>query len=409
MRSTAPTRLSRVAAVPLAFGSIAGSGILSLPSAVYSESGSASTVVWVIAAAACLPMLVMFRDAMALSGDGDAIQALVARGLGRRIGAAMPLMFLSVVVIGLPTGCVIAGRYVEDGLGWPEAAAVLAPAILVAALAANLLGAGVGRGVQLAGGAILVATGAVLIVVGIGRAAHPVPLVPDASAWGHVLPGVLLAFWAFVGFENLTFLGRDLRDPARDFLPVSATALVIYGAFALGLTLTIAATVEQASVDPVTGLLQLASTSILQGGVAVVALAAMVINAAAWVRGVDHLMTTAARAADLPSRLATHPLHRTAVLGCLFTATLVILTVRPDLTVAALAASSAVFVLIYLICTVAYVRAVGVRPRTVLNALLLPAMIITLVASGTRSLYGVAVAGICLGWCFLHHRRKPQS
>ncbi|WP_415857141.1 hypothetical protein [Sinomonas sp. G460-2] len=45
-----------------------------------------------------------------------------------------------------------------------------------------------------------------------------------------LLPGVLLAFWAFVGFENLTFLGRDLRDPRRHFLPVSAVAPGLYGA-----------------------------------------------------------------------------------------------------------------------------------------------------------------------------------
>ena len=66
-----------IRAVPLAFGSIAGSGILSLPSSVYTEAGSASVLVWVIAAAACLPMLLMFRDAMLLSGEGNAVQQLV--------------------------------------------------------------------------------------------------------------------------------------------------------------------------------------------------------------------------------------------------------------------------------------------------------------------------------------------
>ena len=406
MTTTRPAGLTRISAVPLAFGSIAGSGILSLPSAVYSESGTASALVWVLAAAACLPMLLMFRDAMGMSGDGDAIQTLVSRGLRPWVGSAMPLMFLFVVVIGLPAGCVVAGRYVEDGASVAGVAPAAATAILAVALVANLLGGQVGRGVQLAGSTVLVVTGVVLIVSGAGRATHSIDVVPDHQDWGHVLPGVLLAFWAFVGFENLTFLGRELRRPARDFLAVSTVALTVYGAFALGLTLTIAATVEQGSVDPVTGLLQLATNRGDQVGVAVVALAAMLINAAAWVRGVDHLVAGAARDGRLPAGLARGGLARAALLAILFGVSLVLLTTRPDLIVPALAASSAVFVIIYLTCTVAYVRVVGLRARSGLNALLVPAMVVTLVESGSRSLYGVIVAIACLVWCGV--RRRPR-
>lgn len=409
MTSTGPIGLTRASAVPLAFGSIAGSGILSLPSAVYAESGSASALVWVLAAAACLPMLLMFRDAMAMSGDGDAVQTLVSRGLKPWVGSAMPLMFLFVVAIGLPAGCVVAGRYVEDGASVPGSAPAVAAAILAIALVANLLGGRVGRGVQLAGSAILVATGIALVVSGAGRTTRTVDVVPHPEDWGHVLPGVLLAFWAFVGFENLTFLGRELRRPAKDFLAVSAVALAVYGGFALGLTLTIAATVEQSAVDPVTGLLQLATSRSVQGGVAVVALAAMLINAAAWVRGVDRLVAGAAREGRLPRHLVRVRAARTALLACLFALSLLALTVRPDLVVSALAASSAVFVIIYLTCTVAYVRVVGLTPRSCLNALLVPAMLLTLVESGDRSLYGVTVALACLAWCFSGRRRGALS
>lgn len=408
MPSTRPAGLTRVSAVPLAFGSIAGSGILSLPSAVYAESRSASGLVWVLAAAACLPMLLMFRDAMAMSGDGNAIETLVSRGLRPWIGATMPLMFLFVVVIGLPAGCMVAGRYVEDGAAWDGAGPALASGILGVALVSHLLGGRVGRGVQLTGSAILVATGVVLIVSGVEGATRSIEIVPRQEDWGHLLPGVLLAFWAFVGFENLTFLGCELRRPAKDFLVVSAVALTVYGAFALGLTLTIAATVDAGAVDPVTGLLQLATSSTLRAGVAVVALTAMLINAAAWVRGVDQLVAGAARDARLPAVLAHAPLPRAVLLAALFGVSTVLLTIRPDLIVPSLAASSAVFVIIYLICLAAYVRVVGFTPRSVLNALLVPAMLATLVDSGERSLYGAAVAIVCLGWCFARRRRGRE-
>lgn len=405
MPSPRAAGLSRWSAVPLAFGSIAGSGILSLPSAVYAESGSASLLVWVVAAAACVPMLVMFRDAMSLSDNGNAIQTLVAGGLRPWVGAAMPLMFVCVVVVGLPAGCMVAGRYVEDGMGWPGSAPAAAAGILVTSLAANLLGGTVGRIVQLLGSAVLVATGIVLIASGASRATHPVSVVPDSADRGTMLAGALLAFWAFVGFENLTFLGRDLRDPRRDFFAVSVIALAIYGTFAVALTLTIAATVDIHFVDPVTGLLQIADDPRVQAGVAVVALAAMLINAAAWVRGVAQLIRGAAEAGQLPRYLAHRPPAQIALLACLFAISLAVLAIRPDLIVAALAASSAVFVLIYLTCIVAYLRVIGLRARTAANALLIPAMLVTLADSGSRSGYGLNVTAACLAWCYLRRSR----
>ncbi|OLT46252.1 hypothetical protein BJF85_17730 [Saccharomonospora sp. CUA-673] len=134
MTDTRRRGLGRAAAIPLAFGSIAGSGILSLPSAVYAEAGPSSLLVWLVAGVLCVPMLVMFRDTVRLSPNGDALQALVTRGLGDPVGRAVPLMFLFVVVVGLPTGCIVAGRYVERGLGIPGATGVVAVALLGTAL-----------------------------------------------------------------------------------------------------------------------------------------------------------------------------------------------------------------------------------------------------------------------------------
>lgn len=409
MASTRSPGLGRLAAVPLAFGSIAGSGILSLPSAVYSEAGSASLVVWLVAAGMCVPMLLMFQDAMRLSGTGDALQTLVTRGLQPWVGAAMPLMFLFVVVVGLPTGCLVAGRYVERGLHWPGAGSAVAAALLLLTLIANSAGRQVGGVIQFAGSGALVITGVFLIISGLDHATQPIAVVPTVAATGHVLPGVLLAFWAFVGFENLTFLGRELRHPARDFLPVSVTALALYGAFAIALTLTIAACVQQNTVDPIVGLLQLATNPAVQAGVALVALTAMLINSAAWVRGVDSLIAGAGRDGQLPVAFHDHRSARTLLLTGLFAITLVVLSIAPHLIVDALAASSAVFVLIYLVCIVAYLRTLGLTLRTGLNALLIPVMTITLVQSGSRSVYGVVVATGCLIWCRRTTKGNPRQ
>ncbi|GAA1204689.1 APC family permease [Prauserella alba] len=405
MTGTGHRGLGRVAAIPLAFGSIAGSGILSLPSAVYAETGPASLLVWLLSGVLCVPMLVMFRDTVRLSPNGDALQALVTRGLGDTIGRAMPLMFLFVVVLGLPTGCIVAGRYVERGLGVPGATGVVAAALLLTALLISAHGAGAKQWTQLAGSAALTVTGVALVLLGtLGSSdSHPtsVDLVPGTETAEVLLPGVLLAFWAFVGFENLTFLARELREPRRDFLPVSIAALALYGFFAVALTVTVALSVPRSDVDPVAGLLQIAQTPPVPVIVAVVAVSAMLINAAAWVRGLGTVLSLATADGTLPRRTPA-PL---VTMGALFSVTLAVLLSNQHLTVDALAASSAVFVLIYAVCIVGYVRLYGFTVRTAAGALLLVVMAASLVQSGTRSLYGVAVAACCLAWCAGRRRR----
>ena len=54
---TAGRGLTRWQAIPLAIGSIAGSGILFLPSAVYARAGNNSLLVWALSTLLCLPML----------------------------------------------------------------------------------------------------------------------------------------------------------------------------------------------------------------------------------------------------------------------------------------------------------------------------------------------------------------
>src|SRR6266498_3609945 len=97
-------QLTRWQGIPLAIGSIAGSGILFLPSAVYSRAGNNVLVVWAIATLMSLPMLLMFEDMVRTNPDGRSVEAFVGMGLGPVFGRAVPLMYIGVVVVGLPSG-----------------------------------------------------------------------------------------------------------------------------------------------------------------------------------------------------------------------------------------------------------------------------------------------------------------
>jgi amino acid efflux transporter len=156
--------LGRRQAIPLAVGSVAGSGILFLPSAVYVEAGRNSLLVWLLSTALCLPMLLMFQDMVRANPGGDGIQAFVRDGLGEVLGRCVPLLFLSLVIVGLPAGAMVAGRYVARALGGGGAVTVVAAvAVLLAALAVNLAGVRASTRVQHAGTWALVAIALVLL------------------------------------------------------------------------------------------------------------------------------------------------------------------------------------------------------------------------------------------------------
>ena len=397
--------LGRAGGVAAGLSSVVGAGLVGLPAALLHETRDAAVLTWLVAVVLCLPMIVLFRDTVRRApGSSDPLRAAVAAGLGRRCGDMVPLMFGMVVVVGLPVNAVVGARIlvVSTGVPVPETAVVVG--ILATAVLTNLVGGRAGARVQQAGVVLL---GAVLVTFVAWASIHA-PAAPDvvpaAASLGAVPAGVLLAFWAFVGFENLTFLARDLARPRRDFMPVALITLGLLTALAVALTVAVALHVPASGVDPVTGIVDTAAGLPLGRGVALVVTAgvgvAILLNALAWVRGVGLVLDAAAREGLLPGRLVSpdprQPRRTICLLALGFTGTVTVLHLYPGLVVDLIAAASAVFVVIYLICIVAYARSTGLRARTAANLALVPIMLWSLADSGPRALYAVAVLAAAL-------------
>ncbi len=415
---TATRRLTRWQAIPLAIGSIAGSGILFLPSAVYSRAGDNSLLVWALSTLLCLPMLLMFDDMVRSNPDGRGIEAFIRLGLGDMFGRCVPVMFISLVIVGLPSGAFVAGRYVAETFALGRATTIcIAVAVLLTAVLINLAGVRTSTRVQTAAtwGLVLVAT--VLLVSAIPAAHYSLATVtPGTRHLGVVLPGVILAFWAFAGFENLTFLAREFRDPERDFLPVSSIALAVYGLFTILLTVAIAVTVPRARVDQVVGLLQLAHAvgygRVIIWAVTFIACSAMLLNAIAWVWGVSQLVRDAADNGMLPAAFAASdgrsvPRRAVGLLVVLFSGTSVLLAFRPDLVVDTTAAASAIFMLLYILSIISYLRVRGLTVRSGLNLVLLVVIVVSLVGARWQALYGVVILLAALAVQAVRRRTTP--
>lgn len=418
MPTAAPPGLTRRRAIPLAIGSVAGSGILFLPSTVYAQAGPASAIVWAIATFVCVPMLLMFADMVRVHSAGDGIESFVRAAFGDALGRCIPLLFIALVVVGLPASAAVAGEYAAELFGGTRVLAFAASAaVLAAAASTTLRGVVASATAQQVASVVLVAVCVALAAAALGDPQIAGGARPAVGSVTSIGSGVLLAFWAFAGFENLTFLADELRRPDRDFLPVSVAALATYGILTVTLGAAIAATVPQSDVDELTGLLQIAGRLeprvAIESAVTALAVTAVLLNAIAWMWGVSRLTAGAAKAGTLPAGLAVtdgRGVPRRAI-GCLTVVMLLALavwTTWPTLTVDAFAMASSVFVTVYAVSILAYVRTTGLTPRSVANVGVLVVLCAGIALSGWRASYGPAALAITWAWQS-RHRRTPDS
>src|SRR5919108_3089280 len=100
--------------IALAVGSVAGSGILFLPSVIYVIARHDALVVWVLAALVCVPLLGVFTALVRRVPGGTGLEGFVALGLGRRVAALVPALLLVVFYPAMAAAMLVAGGYVSS-------------------------------------------------------------------------------------------------------------------------------------------------------------------------------------------------------------------------------------------------------------------------------------------------------
>jgi amino acid efflux transporter len=399
----------------LAIGSVAGSGILFLPSVTYRVAGPDALVVWGGAAALCIPLLLVFGDMVRRVPDGSGIEGFVARGLGADVASCVPALILATYYPGLAAASLVAGGYLEKAIGGGREVR-LAGALTVIAVTtfSNLVGARAGARIQAAVTWTLLGAALVLVLLTVPDARGGYDAVaPDLGAVGPVLAGIVVAFWAYAGFENMTFIAGEMRNPRRDYLIATLVALVAYGTLATLLTANLAAIVPRERVDELSGVAQLAHhVPFPRLGVAVItalALALVQANTASWLWGTSRLVFASARAGRLPGWFATldaRGIPRRAVLALALpgTALMCVTWFLPGLVLPFVVGASAIFMFLYLLALVSYIGVQHALGRRIGAALLAVAMGGILVTRGWYLVYPLAVASATVGVSLLRRR-----
>ncbi|WP_224367570.1 APC family permease [Hyalangium versicolor] len=228
--------------VALYVGSVLGTGVLVLPAIAADTAGPASLLAWAALLVLSGPLALTYAALSIQRPDAGGFSDAIERAFGRRWGGVAGWLFLAQVPTGTVVVALIAGQYGASAFGGgPMMVAGLGIGLVVLGYTLNYVGLRVSAMAQLVTLGVI-ATGLALIV---GRAlphVEPHAFTPFFSR-GPAAVGLAAVqlFWAFVGWEAITPLAREFRNP-RDIWRSSVLSVAIVGVLYLGLAVAVIGT-----------------------------------------------------------------------------------------------------------------------------------------------------------------------
>lgn len=300
-------------AVALYMSSVLGSGVLVLPGLAARIAGPASLLAWLLLSVVSYPLAYTFASLSARKPESGGVYAFARESLGQRWADAVGWLFIVWYVTGAPVVTVIAASYLSyavPGLQGPLIY-VVAGLILLGTFLINYQGIIVSGKVQLA---------VIVAIVGLLLAAvtASIPRIqPDNFSpffpYGILPIGVAsaLIFWSYLGYENVSNVAEEFKNPQRDFHRSIVFSVVVISA--LYLSVAIATVGTQAytaggSVAPFAAILSNAVGG--YGGVATGVLGLFIITGTvnAYTTGMSRVIFSVAKEGGLPGSIARiHP------------------------------------------------------------------------------------------------------
>ena len=284
-----PRTLTLRGATVLGIGSMIGAGIFALLGEAGAVAGAAVWISFLVGGVvAGLLGYVCARLGMRYPSSGGLITYLVEGfGPGRLVGVASWLGYISAIVIVTAMVAVSFGSYATSLFVGENASSawnhLFITALLLAMLGVNLVGTKV---VATAQSLIVLGVLAVFVVficvtlANVNTSLLAFGGYPSASK---IVSSVALTFFAYLGFNVITFTGGDLKNPRRDipratYLSIGITA-VVYVLIALGVfgTLTVAEVIHYGE----TAIAEAARPTLGEAGFTVMAVCALLATAGA--------------------------------------------------------------------------------------------------------------------------------
>jgi len=317
-------RLSLPLLIFYGLGTILGAGIYVLVGKVAAYAGAYVPVAFLVAALLTVFTALSYAELAGRYPKSGGAAVYAQAGFGR------PELSMFVGFLLILTGMVSAATLVNGFVGYLHVFTP-APAWLVIALLVLGMGAlaawGIAESVIAASAITLIELGGlvfILVVTGADLAQLPArlpELVPpaDAGVWQGILLGAFLAFYAFIGFEDMVNVAEEVKDPVRNLpraiLLTLAIATLLYMLVALAAVLALPAA-ELARSDAPFALLYTRATGQPPTAISLISLFAVVNGALIQIIMASRILYGMSREGWLHAALGrVHPVRRTPLLA----------------------------------------------------------------------------------------------
>lgn len=297
--------------VSIAIGMVLGSGLLGLPGmAIETSSPVQALYAWLIIILLMIPMIKMFITLGLKYSESAGLAKYAEIAAGKWANYGVTFVLCGAFVIGIPALAMIGGAYASKLLGLEGSLGMhlLAAAILIGSTVINLIGVKVTSFINTISVYMILFTVVILVgynsndlVVGVNELLNinsNLSKLDILALW----PTLALLFWAFLGWENMSFTLEEFDNPKKTISRVYWMSFVFVSIlyFSLALVAT-GAELNGISTTGINGLYGLIENSKYMGTpILIVMILLIVANANSWVMGASRLVYAAGADNILP-------------------------------------------------------------------------------------------------------------
>ena len=287
--------------------SVLGSGILVLPGLAAQIAGPASLVAWVALSIISYPLAYTFASLSARRPESGGVYSFARESLGPGAASAVGWLFILWYVTGAPVVTVIAASYLAYAFPLTRTEIFLIAGLLtLGAFLVNYRGIVVSSRVQLA---VIVAIIGLLITAVVASApsvnpANFTPFFPN----GYVPIGVsaALIFWSYLGYENVSNVAEEFKNPERDFHRSILFSVIVIGLLYISVAVATVGTRAYAAAGSIAPFAVMLSNALgIYGAVGTAILAVIIIFGTmnAYTTGISRVIYATAKDRGLPRLL----------------------------------------------------------------------------------------------------------
>ena len=307
--------LSISQAVGLGITIVVGSGLLLLPGLAYQDAGASSIYVWVICALLVIPLLVIFSALGAKYPSAGGVAGFMQNAFSRHISSATEMMLLGTFGLGIPaialTGSYYVNTLITVDIQFENIALVISLLMIFVAFLVNYLGAAISGNIQKYLAITLVLALLLIPILSLifageykGEGISGI----SSIEINNIFPLLGMVFFAYTGWEMLSFTIEEYKNPKRDY-PISVAlsfivVIVLYFLLVISIQLIVPIDDVLLSTAPLSALSQNVFGSMAGDIVGLLSFIIILANLIGAIWAASRLVFSSAREGLLPASIA---------------------------------------------------------------------------------------------------------